>query len=211
MPTVPTLLTFDIFGTVVDWRRGLREALWRKGVQLDDALFERILADQEKRERERFEPYRDITARSLEQAARLSAAKADEIAAGIGSWPLYPDSAAALGRLLARYRCVATTNSDRLHRREIEEQLGVRMSAWICAEDLRLYKPDERFWRHVAERLDQPLSAAWWHVSAYADYDLEPARRLGLTTVFVARPHARPGVADHRVTDLSELATALGA
>ena len=46
----------------------------------------------------------------------------------------------------------------------------------------------------------------WWHVSAYADYDLETAGRLGLTRVFVARPHARPGLADHQVADLGQLA-----
>lgn len=46
----------------------------------------------------------------------------------------------------------------------------------------------------------------WWHVSAYADYDLETAGRLGLTRVFVARPHARPGQADHQVPDLGQLA-----
>ena len=50
------------------------------------------------------------------------------------------------------------------------------------------------------------ISPAWWHVSGYADYDLDVARRLGLTTVFVARPHARPGAADHQVSDLAGLA-----
>ena len=51
----------------------------------------------------------------------------------------------------------------------------------------------------------------WWHVSAYADYDLETARALGLTCVLVKRPHHRPGPADLVVDDLAGLAAAVRA
>jgi len=53
---------------------------------------------------------------------------------------------------------------------------------------------------------------AWWHVSAYADYDLTTARALGLTTILVRRPHHRPGapdLVDRAFDDLSELAFAI--
>ena len=59
--------------------------------------------------------------------------------------------------------------------------------------------------------MSQP-GPAWWHVSAYADYDLVAARKLGLTCVFVGRPHARrgdPALADVVVADLAELAALL--
>lgn len=73
------------------------------------------------------------------------------------------------------------------------------------------YKPDPRFWREVSARLGVGLGPDWWHVSAYADYDGQVASWLGLTTVFVSRPHARLGPATHQVTNLSELAVLLGA
>jgi FMN phosphatase YigB (HAD superfamily) len=98
------------------------------------------------------------------------------------------------------------TNSDRAHGEQAQEQLGFRLADWVCAEDLRLYKPDPAFWRAVGARRGIEPSAAWWHVSAYADYDLDVARSLGLTTVYVERPHARPGPATHAVADLGELA-----
>ena len=60
--------------------------------------------------------------------------------------------------------------------------------------------------RAFAARRGVSFGPHWWHVSAYADYDLETARGLGLTTVFVERPHARPGRAEIRVRDLGELA-----
>ena len=101
------------------------------------------------------------------------------------------------------------TNSDRAHGRDVVFALSLPMSLWLCAEETRLYKPDPAFWHIAHSRLGMPMDRSWWHVSAYADYDLETARALGLTTVFVARPHARAPVAgrepDVTVSDLNEL------
>lgn len=202
----PSLLTFDIFGTVVDWRRGLREALRCHGAELSDADFDSIIDDQAAREAGAFRSYTDIVTSSLVHVLGLPARAARSIATGAGRWPLYPDSRAGLARLKRVAPCVASTNSDQSHGRQAQSELGFDLSGWICAEEIRCYKPDSGFWRHMAARRGVPLGPRWWHVSAYADYDLEVARRLGLTTVFVARPHARPGRADFRVRDLVELA-----
>lgn len=99
------------------------------------------------------------------------------------------------------------TNSDRAHRAQAEAGLGLHQSNWFCAEDLRAYKPAVGFWRDVSVR----LSPAWWHVSAYGDYDLATARALGLTCVFVERPHRRPGPHHLAVPDLRALADRLRA
>ena len=203
----PALLTFDVFGTVLDWRRGLAEALAPAGVVLDDALFDRIVDAQGALEaRPPFRRYREIVAESLRTVCGLDAARADAIGAAAGTWPAYPDSAAALRHLLARARCAALTNSDRDHGEEVQARLGFRLSAWLCAEDVRAYKPDPRFWRELSARLGVAPGPRWWHVSAYTDYDLGVARELGLTTVFVARPHARAGPATFSVRDLAGLA-----
>jgi 2-haloalkanoic acid dehalogenase type II len=202
----PKILSFDVFGTVVDWRRGLLAALGRQGVMLPEAAFDDVIDAQAAAESGPYATYAEITARSLETEIGLAPEAASEIAAAIGDWPVYADSPAALRRLLGMASCVAMTNSDRAHREPIQRQLGAPLSAWVCAEDLRLYKPDPRFWHRTSEVLEEPFSSAWWHVSGYADYDLDVARRLGLTTVFVARPHARPGAADHHVSDLAGLA-----
>jgi 2-haloacid dehalogenase len=205
--TAPRLLTFDVFGTIIDWRRGLREALAARGVALDDAAFDRVIDRQGELEQEGpLRTYREITRRSLVDVLGLEVAAADEVGAGVGTWPVYPDSPEALRRLMAVAPCVATTNSDRAHGREAQERLGFPLSGWICAEDVGCYKPDAKVWHEAAARLGADLGPAWWHVSAYGDYDLAVAAALGLTTVYVARPHARPGPAVHRVADLAALA-----
>ena len=197
------LFTFDIFGTVLDWRRGLAEAL---GGTLADSDFDVIVDRQGELERRRFRPYAEIVAQSLSDVLGVDAERAARIGAGAGEWPLFADSAEALRRLRRIAPCAATTNSDVAHAGQVRAQLGFALDGWICAEVVRAYKPDPEVWRTAARRMRVPMNRDWWHVSAYADYDLEPARSLGLTCVLVKRPHHRPGPADFVVNDLADLA-----
>ena len=196
----PSLMTFDIFGTVLDWRSGLGER-----------DFDRLVDVQGELEQERFRPYTEIVAESLVRVRRMDAVSAARMAAEAGNWPLFPDSREALRRMKRIAALAATTNSDRAHGEQVQAQLGFRLDAWICAEEVRAYKPDRRIWEAVAKRLGRPFDRSWWHVSAYADYDLRTARELGLTCVFVQRPHSRPGDADLTVPDLTALADRLEA
>jgi 2-haloalkanoic acid dehalogenase type II len=191
------LMTFDIFGTVVDWRSGLG---------LSTEAFERVIDRQGELEREAFRPYAEIVAQSLVDELGLEAQEAARIGAGAGRWPLFADSAQALRRLRAIAPCAAITNSDVAHGTQVRAQLGFPLDGWICAEEVRTYKPDPEMWRAASRRMGVPLNRDWWHVSAYADYDHSTARALGLTCVFVQRPHSRSGPADIVVADLAQLA-----
>lgn len=202
----PALFTFDIFGTVIDWRCGLEQELACAGRTLSPGDFERVMDAQGRDEQAQFRPYREITARSLMRELGLEQAHAERIGRELGEWPPYPDAAAGLSALLELAPCVAMTNSDREHAHGVQRSLGLSFSHWVCAEELGLYKPSPRFWQSVSERVGVPLGRAWWHVSAYADYDLEAAAALGLSTVFVTRPHRRPGPAHATVSSLIELA-----
>ena len=190
-------MTFDIFGTVLDWRRGL-------GVSGE--AFERVIDRQGELEQARFRAYREIVAQSLIDELDMPAEEAAAHGDRAGAWPLFDDSAAALRSLREVAPCAAITNSDLAHRPQIEAQLGFSLDGWICAEEARTYKPDPEMWRAASRKLGVPFSRDWWHVSAYADYDHAAARALGLTCVFVQRPHSRAGAADVTVRDLAELA-----
>lgn len=205
MSEVPELITLDIFGTVLDWRAGLESACVAAGRPMGCGEFDRIVDLQGELEQGEFLRYAEITARSLRQVLGLDGETAARLAAGVGDWPLYPDARAALRALVRICPCAAMTNSDRAHGERIRRRLGMRLSDWLCAEEARVYKPNPRFWELMAERRGIEPGRRWWHVSAYADYDLAVANALGLTTVFVRRAHSRPGPASHTVRDLDEL------
>src|SRR5207302_6464426 len=99
--------TFDIFGTVVDWRRGLREAV---GSALTDADFDGLIDRQGELESESFRPYAEIVAQSLVDELGLTEAQAARIGADAGRWPLFADSPDALRRLRTVAPCAAITN-----------------------------------------------------------------------------------------------------
>ena len=201
------LFTFDIFGTILDWWRGLRED---GAAALDPGDFDAVIDRQGELESEAFRPYAEIVAQSLVDELGLPPDQASRIGANAGRWPLFADSAGALQQLRAFAPCAAITNSDLAHAAQVQEQLGFNLDGWICAEEVRTYKPDPEMWRAASRRLGVPFSRNWWHVSAYADYDHTTARSLGLTCVFVRRPHSRPGPSDVTVADLSELAALAG-
>ena len=169
-PTRPELLTFDIFGTVLDWRVGLSDACHAAGRPLRDGEFDRIIDAQGVLEQGSFIDYTTILRRSLVDVLSLPEATASGIAAGCGGWPFYPDTA-VLGDLMRIAPCVAMTNSDRIHDEELQARLGFRLSDWLCAEEARTYKPSPDFWQQVRRRSGIDPGPHWWHVSAYADWD----------------------------------------
>lgn len=198
----PMLFTFDIFGTVVDSQRGLREALHHR--TLTDDEFERIAGMQRKLQSGPFQAFTDVVAQSLVEVLRVEPAAARSIGETVG--PLYPDAREGIARLMQSTPCVAMANADRAHRGPVEAQLGFPFSDWVCAEDTQVYKPASDFWHFVARKRGQRFDKSWWHVSAYADRDLDMVRSLGLTAVFLRRPHHVHGPADYEFRSFTELA-----
>jgi 2-haloalkanoic acid dehalogenase type II len=205
----PSLLTFDVFGTVLDWRQGLVDAAAAHGIDVDDRRFQAVIDHQARAESGPYRSYAEIAAESLVQVLRMPKKIARTIAEEAGAWPLFPDAADGLRALMRIAPCVAMTNSDQSHGKQVQDQLGFRLNGWICAEDVRCYKPAPEFWTAVSSRRGVPFGRSWWHVSAYADYDMATAGRLGLTTVFIERNHNVWGPSAMTAPDLRALATML--
>ena len=161
---------------------------------LAEGEFDRFIDEQGRDEQAGFRSYREITARSLALFG-VAPDEADRIGAGVGRWPLFADSAEGMRRLQALAPCVATTNSDRTHGEQVQEQLGLRLAGWISADEARSYKPALAHWEEASRRMKVDFGPAWWHVSAYGDYDLSVARRLGLTWVVPATAALPAGAA----------------
>jgi 2-haloacid dehalogenase len=209
-------LTFDCYGTLIDWEAGLTEAfrpvLDAHGVDWDvEDVLTRYARYEAAAEAGRYVTYREVLAAGLRGAAHELGFEptADEVAAfsgSVGDWPAFPDSAAALARLKRRFRLgVITTGDDDLFAAS-NRRLGVDFDWIVTAQQVGSYKPDEANFRFAFDRLDLPRERIV-HVAQSLFHDHVPAKRLGLTTVWIDRRHDRPGSGATPPADASPDAT----
>ncbi len=199
-------LSFDCYGTLIDWEAGLAAVLgpWARARGLSLAG-EELLAAYSAHEAgaeaaHPGEPYPAILARSLrglgrELGAEVSDEDAERIARSVPDWPAFADSRDALADLAGRYRLIILSNVDRDSFAASGERLGVTFSSVITAQDVGSYKPSPRnFDALLAEtdRLGVPRGGLL-HVAQSLFHDHVPAKRAGLPTAWINRRHDRPG------------------
>ena len=195
-------LTFDCYGTLIDWEAGilaaLRPAFERRGKAPSD---EQLLAGFARHEAEvesgPYRRYRDVlggTLRAIGGHVGFEPTN-DEVAAfgaSVIDWPAFPDSAAALSRLQSRFKLGVITNCDDDLFAASERRLGTKFDWVVTAQQVGAYKPDERNFHVAFERLGLPRERIL-HCAQSLFHDHVPAKRLGLSTVWVDRRHGKPG------------------
>ena len=196
------VLTFDCYGTLIDWEAGLlaalRAPLAAHGiVSPDEAILEAFARHEAELEAGPYRPYREVLGEVLE--AMLGhfgqAATPEERAAFGGSvadWPAFADSRAALARLHERFKLGVITNCDEDLFAASEARLGVSFDWVVTAQQTRRYKPNPRGFELMFERVGLP-PARILHVAQSLFHDHVPAKRLGLSTVWVDRRGGQPG------------------
>jgi 2-haloacid dehalogenase len=195
-------LTFDCYGTLIDWEtgilRGLRAAFQGHGRDVDDEELLTIYARHEAAaEAGPYLPYRAILATAAKAVASeldvpIDQAAADVFAGSVGDWPAFPDSADALRRLHERFRLGVITNCDDDLFAASNEHLGVSFDWVITAQQAGSYKPNPRNFEVAFERIGVPRDRIL-HVAQSLFHDHVPAKRLGLSTAWINRRHDRPG------------------
>jgi 2-haloacid dehalogenase len=222
-----TAISFDCYGTLIDWESGilpvLRAVLANHGQSLPDASILELYGEFEaEAESGPYQSYRDVL-RSVVRAFadrfhfQASSAEIRSLDESVRAWPPFPDTVPALRELQKRYRLVVISNIDDDLFAETRKHLGVEFDGVITAEQARSYKPSvnnfQMALRTLAISPDRLLHAAQ---SIY--HDVAPARSLGISTVWVNRKSARPGIgavrasagqADLEVPDLASLAAAV--
>jgi 2-haloacid dehalogenase len=196
------VLTFDCYGTLIDWETGLlnafRAPLAAHGIETPDgAVLEAFARHEAELEAGPYRRYREILGGVL--TAMLDhfgqVPSADEVAAFGGSvadWPAFPDSAAALATLHSRFKLGVITNCDDDLFAASEARLGIDFDWVITAQQARRYKPNPRGFELAFERIGLPPSRIL-HVAQSLFHDHVTAKRLGLSTVWVDRRGDQPG------------------
>jgi 2-haloacid dehalogenase len=204
------VLTFDCYGTLIDWETGIVDALapWlaAAGVSLERDRVLEAFAQLESAQQAATPAwhYPELLAevhRGLAERLGIApdAKAAAAFGASVGDWPAFPDSADALAYLEQHFKLVILSNVDRASFAHSNARLGVRFDAICTAEDIGSYKPDPRNFayllRHLAARgiaKEQIL-----HTAESLYHDHLPARRIGLATCWI---HRRAGKQGHGAT-----------
>ena len=199
-----SVLTLDCYGTLVDRDSGIINALmpWLNDAGITAGRGEILRAfSQTERAKLVTTPdvcYRDILLELHEELAQFfeissnhKAAKA--FASSIKDWPIHNDVPAALAYLRKHYRLVVLTNIDHQSFEQTNKALGVEFDAVYTAEDIGSYKPSMRSFDFLLSRLAKAKIAKdrVLHVAGSLRFDHVPAKRRGMNTCWIHRPHAR--------------------
>jgi 2-haloacid dehalogenase len=196
------VLTFDCYGTLIDWEAGLlaamRPPMAAHGIAADDeTLLEAFARHEAEAEAGPYRPYRDVLGSVLaamlgHQGAAPSSAELAAFGGSVVDWPAFRDSPAALARLHGRFRLGVITNCDDDLFAASERRLGVTFDWVVTAQQANRYKPNPRGFELMFERVGLPPSRIL-HVAQSLFHDHVPAKRLGLSTVWVDRRGGRAG------------------
>ncbi len=197
-------LSFDCYGTLIDWETGLGRALrplLAGTLALEEVLprFGRLELATERAHPAL--PYPALLARVhralAQELGRPSTPEQDAaFGASVGDWPAFPDSGEALRFLQSRYKLIVLSNVDRASFARSEARLGVTFDAVYTAEDVGSYKPDPANFRFLLERAQADLGvepSALLHVAQSLFHDHVPARAAGLANCWIDRRRQSAG------------------
>ena len=211
------VVTFDCYGTLVDWEAGIARAFAaaaaRDGVRLDPGpVLDAYMAIERVVEAESYRTYRDIlieTARRV--AARLDwaldPARAEFLPQSVGDWPPFTDTNPALERLAAAgYRLGILSNVDDDLLAATRKRLAVPFEIIVTAQQVRSYKPEPAHWHEARRRIGD---ARWLHAAQSYYHDVTAARGLGIPVAWINRkdqPVGGAGPPDRTLRHLTALA-----
>lgn len=200
-------LTFDCYGTLIDWETGIWNALQpllsTGGLTLarEDAL----------NHFGRFETEQELETPSLRYSTLLATVHArlakawgvrvhsdlhERFGASVPDWPAFPDSAEALAYLKRHFKLVILSNVDRTSFAASNRKLGVAFDAIYTAEDVGSYKPDARNFAFLLAHLDAELGigkADILHTAQSLHHDHVPAEKAGLARAWIDRRFGQAG------------------
>jgi 2-haloalkanoic acid dehalogenase type II len=200
------VLTFDCYGTLIDWEAGIHAALQpllakAAKPRSQDAVLEAFARHESAQEAATAEMiYSDVLTavhRRLADEWGLAAGDADHSRFGnsVPDWPAFPDSAEALAYLKQHYKLVILSNVDRNSFAGSNARLGVTFDAIYTAQDIGSYKPDLANFRYMLDRLAELgiAKSDILHTAQSLFHDHAPAKAIGLASAWIDRRHATGG------------------
>jgi 2-haloacid dehalogenase len=198
------VLTFDCYGTLIDWESGifaalqplLQKAKQTSGQTLSrDAVLEAFARHESAQEEATpamiYSELLAVVHQRLAQAWGVTVGEADHarFGASVPDWPAFPDSTEALGYLKQHYQLVILSNVDRLSFAGSNRRLGIEFDAIYTAQDIGSYKPNPANFEYLLTHLAQRgvAKADILHTAQSLFHDHAPAKRFRLASAWIDR------------------------
>lgn len=214
-----THLTFDCYGTLIDWRSGIERELTRAvgRIELSGQQLLAAYVEAEKVQESSYKKYREVlrgSALSLSTAigVEVTDAAAREFAGSVPRWPAFPDSASFLREMGKRgFRRYILSNVDDDLLEETVKRQGLELDGFVTAEEVGSYKPNPahwvRFMQKTGARREEVL-----HCAQSLYHDIFPTQTMGMASAWVNRYGERlgPGIQPTFICDnLVDLASSI--
>ncbi len=199
-------LTFDCYGTLIDWESGMVEALHALTARLPAPLPRDAVLEAHARHESAQQAatpgklYRDLLPIVFKRLAEewrvpVSWAECEAYGNSVGDWPAFADSAASLAYLKRHFRLVILSNVDNASFARSNAKLGVAFDAIYTAEDIGAYKPADRNFEYTIEHLASLgiRREEILHTAESLFHDHVPANRHGLASCWIHRRHGKEG------------------
>lgn len=209
------VITFDCYGTLIDWETGIAEAVRREagraGVRLEREAIVEAYQRKEATAEEAYRPYREILREVGREVAdelkfSLPADREGFLVESLPSWQPFPDTNPSLERLAREgYVLGIVSNVDDDLLRETMKHFPVKFEIVVTAEQVRSYKPGKAHFVEARARIGE---RAWLHAAQSHFHDVAPARDLGIEVAWINRKGEEQkmvAVPDHQFPDLSAL------
>jgi 2-haloacid dehalogenase len=222
-------LTFDCYGTLIDWEAGILSSLGRvvrehRPRVLDAVILEAYAEAEAAEERGAYRPYRTVLRNVVRRFGHRfgfepTRGELSCLEESLGDWPPFPDTVESLRALSEARRIGVISNIDNDLFARTARVLGVEFAWVITAEDAGSYKPSLGNFEHALAHIGLP-SRRILHAAQSLYHDIAPAREVGLRTVWVDRRSGREGFGatpqsqgrpDATVRSLEELVELIGA
>lgn len=225
-------LTFDCYGTLIDWESGMMAALGPLTAKLKAPLSRNAVLEAHARHESAQQAqtpgmrYRELLAivyKRLAEEWGVPASWADCVSYGLSvrDWPAFPDTAGALQYLKKHYKLAILSNVDNESFSFSNQKLGVSFDAIYTAEDIGSYKPALGNFEYMVDRLKSigVQKGEILHTAESMFHDHKPANQVGLASCWIYRRHndqgfgatMNPGAMpkyDFRFTSMAEMAKA---
>jgi 2-haloalkanoic acid dehalogenase type II len=198
-------LSFDCYGTLIDWETGMAAVLgpWarRHDPSITDEDVLAAFAEHESAVQTQAPTtlYPDVLRETFRRTGRalgheVTDADADALGTSISNWPAFPDSTRALQRLKRHYKLIILSNVDRASFAGSNRRLDVTFDEVLTAQDIGSYKPDPANFAALLRRADEMgVAGTLLHVAQSLFHDHGPGQAAGLPTVWINRRHGRSG------------------